>query len=287
MIRRMIGGAIMSALFMAAAAAQDSDVAWKRSSPPVQPELRLFHSTQAICLPTAETLGKRVFQFEISHRFDVPVSEGYNAFYGLDSRALIRLGLGYSPIDPLVITLARSNLEGNVDLQAKYKLLHLRNSPLPVLAALQGGVSWSTNAYNRFERARGNSRNFQYYSQAIANTMIRKRFALGAVPSYLYNSDIYSSKTQSLFALGMYAQCYITKIFSVLAEWTPKVSGDAAAGHEPAAFGFELETGGHFFKIIATNSVSLNPSQYLAGTEYAFAAEEWRLGFLITRLLHN
>ena len=136
MIRRMIGGAIMSALFMAAAAAQDSDVAWKRSSPPVQPELRLFHSTQAICLPTAETLGKRVFQFEISHRFDVPVSEGYNAFYGLDSRALIRLGLGYSPIDPLVITLARSNLEGNVDLQAKYKLLHLRNSPLPVLAAL-------------------------------------------------------------------------------------------------------------------------------------------------------
>ena len=285
MIRRMIGGAIMSALFMAAAAAQDSDVAWKRSSPPVQPELRLFHSTQAICLPTAETLGKRVFQFEISHRFDVPISEGYNAFYGLDSHALIRLGLGYSPIDPLVITLARSNLEGNVDLQAKYKLLRLRNSSLPVLAALQAGVSWNTNAENRSERARGNSRNFQYYGQAIINTMIKRRLGLGAVPSYLHNSNIYSKETKNLFVAGVYAQFYVDKVLSLLAEWSPKVSGDARAEHEPAAFGFELETGGHFFKIVATNSVYLNPSQYLAGTEYAFAAEEWRLGFLITRLL--
>jgi hypothetical protein len=55
--------------------------------------------------------------------------------------------------------------------------------------------------------------------------------------------------------------------------------------HDAGAFGIELETGGHFFKVFLTNSVRLNPSQYLMGTDFPFESSEWRLGFAITRLL--
>jgi len=285
MIGKTTGGVIVSILLTGVSFGQDSGVAWKRTNPPVQPSLRLFHSSQAVSLPTAETLGKRVLQFEISHRFFPRFSDGFDALYGLDGPVVMRLGLGYAPTDRSVITLARSNLGGNVDLQGKYELIRLRGSVLPVKAAFQAGVAWNT--HKRPDRARGNARNFQYYAQVIVNTMFRKRLALGVVPSYLHNSDINSLKTENLFAVGLLAQLYLNHVFSVLAEWTPRVSGDAAMENRPVSFGLELETGGHFFKIVATNSVYLNPSQYLAGTEYPFGARELRLGFLITRLLRS
>ena len=55
--------------------------------------------------------------------------------------------------------------------------------------------------------------------------------------------------------------------------------------YDAAACGIELETGGHVFKILLTNSVFLNPSQYLVGAEHRFKADEWRLGFNVTRIL--
>ena len=55
--------------------------------------------------------------------------------------------------------------------------------------------------------------------------------------------------------------------------------------HDAGALGIELETGGHFFKIVVTNSIRLNQAQYLAGAFSPFEPGEWRLGFNITRLL--
>jgi len=283
MIREVMGGLIVSVLLVSNASAQDSPVAWKRASAPVEPPLRLFHSTQAISLPTAETPGRNVLQFEISHRFYPRFSDGFDVLYGLDGPAVIRLGLGYAPTDRLLVTLARSNSGGNVDLQGKYEILRLRSAPLPLKVALQAGGAWNTQ--KRFDRARGDARNFQYYAQAIFNTMISKRLAIGLVPSYLHNSSVDSATTEDLFAVGLHGQLYLNHVFSILAEWTPKLSGKAVLAHRPVSFGIELETGGHFFKIVATNSVYLNPSQYLDGTENAFGASELRLGFLITRLL--
>jgi hypothetical protein len=36
---------------------------------------------------------------------------------------------------------------------------------------------------------------------------------------------------------------------------------------------------------MATNSVRLNPAQFVVGTPFSFAPDEWRLSFNITRLL--
>lgn len=285
MIRKVVGLVVVSALLAGTASAQDAGVAWKRSSPPVTPPLRLFHSTQGISLPTAETLGKGVLQFEISHRFDQPFSDGYDALYGLDGTVAMRLGLGYSPTDRSLITLARSNRGANVDLQGKYEILRLPNSIIPMKGALQVGGAWNT--LKRFDRIRGDARNFQYYAQAIIDAMYSKRVAVGVVPGYLHNSNIEASSFEDLVTVGLHAQVYLTHMLSLLAEWTPRVSGDAALPHRPVSFGLELETGGHFFKLVATNSVYLNPAQYMSGSEYVFGAKELRFGFLITRLLRT
>ncbi|MCK5653208.1 MAG: hypothetical protein KAJ42_17605, partial [Gemmatimonadetes bacterium] len=100
----------------------------------------------------------------------------------------------------------------------------------------------------------------------------------------LHNSVIDSEEVENSFSVGLYGQLYLTNVLSLAGEWN--VSDPIAEfDYDAAAFGIELETGGHFFKILLTNSVFLNPSQYLVGAESPFEADEWRLGFNITRVL--
>jgi hypothetical protein len=55
--------------------------------------------------------------------------------------------------------------------------------------------------------------------------------------------------------------------------------------HDSGTFGIELETGGHFFKVLLTNQARMNPTQFLGGTPFNFEADQWRVAFNITRLL--
>jgi len=163
----------------------------------------------------------------------------------------------------------------------KVRALELEAGPLPVMVAVQGGAAWSSEVPARDS---GDPGNFQYYGQLILNTAVTDRLALGFAPSYLYNVLLDRIDTVHDLYWGFYGQLLLTDILSVNAEWTVG-ENRAELEHDAGAFGLELETGGHFFKVFLSNSVRLNPSQYLVGTDLPFEPDEWRLGFAITRLL--
>jgi hypothetical protein len=263
------------------AAGQEQPRQWERRSEATQPPLTAFHSTQLINLPTAETLAGGEWQFEISHRFVPALSEGSDAFWGLDGPVNMRLGLGYAPSDRVLLTLARSNLMDNWDLQVKLKALEWEAGSVPFLLALQGGAAWSSDAP---ERESGDNGNLQYYGQLILNTLLAERLALGVVPSYLYNVLLDPVDPVQELYWGFYGQLFLTDVLSVNAEWTLGENPEEFA-HDVGSFGIDLETGGHFFKIFLSNSVRINPSQSLVGSDFSFEPDEWRLGFAITRLL--
>lgn len=259
----------------------ESQSSWERRRETAAPPLVAFHSTAVANLPTAETLQKDTWQFEISHRFLPPFSDGSDAFFGLDGPVYYRLGLGYAPTSQLMITIARSNLEDNLDLQLKYKLISFGSSRTPVLVAVQGGAAWNSQVTRDLE---SDGRKAQYYAQLIANIRFSKTFAFGVIPTYLYNFAIYSEEVEHALTVGLVGQVNITNLLSIIGEWSIQKSGFHFP-YDAATFGIELETGGHFFKIIATNSTRINPSQYTAGADEPFEPDNWRLGFCITRLL--
>jgi len=273
--------AIVLVLFAISAFSVSAQISWKPQEAPVELPLQLFHSPQSLNLPTAETLQKGDFEFEISHRFLPPVKNGSKDLYGLDGPVNMRFALGYAVTDNFVVTLGRSNADDNVELKGKYKLLQLKESFLPMLVGVQAGIARNTQT---FGQVASTGRTYQYFAQLIFNTLIEKKFGFGIVPSYLYNSNIYKTDVQSSFTLGLNAQYYISTLVSVLAEFNPTVNGYLNR-YNSAAFGVELETGGHFFKLMLTNNAALNSTQYLAGSDKSFSSSDWRLGFNITRLL--
>jgi hypothetical protein len=256
------------------------DIKWKSGSK-VTPELELFHSTHVINLWTGETLQQGDFEFEISHRFVPPINEGYDAFWGLDGPANIRLALGYAPTNNLVVSLGRSNVNDNLDLQLRYKAFQIRHDIFPSIIAFNIGAAWNTDVG---DRSKSDSRNFQYFAQLIYNTLIVEKVGIGLVPSYLYNSALFTEETKYSFTMGTYLQFYFSSMWSVLFEWNPTVTGWRDS-YNSVSMGIELETGGHFFKIFVTNNDLINLSQFLAGADKKFSDGDVRLGFMITRLL--
>ncbi|MCX6152177.1 MAG: DUF5777 family beta-barrel protein [Ignavibacteriales bacterium] len=264
---------------------QDDHPSWQKSEPKEELDLHLFRSTQSINLPTIETLQKGDFEFEISHRFIPTIKSGYKKFYGFDGPVNMRIAFGYAPTNSMFICFGRSNLNNNVDLWVKQIFVQIPNDILPTIIGGRVGGAWNSNLQNPVPgRSDGDSKNFQYYGQLIFNTLFAKKLGVGLVPSYLYNSYIYTNAKQYSFTFGTYITYYVSNSIGLLFEWNPTVTGFRQQNN-PVAFGFELNTGGHFFKIILTNSSQLNPSQYLAGTDNSFNSGDWHIGFNITRLL--
>jgi hypothetical protein len=252
-----------------------------RAAEEAEIDVELMHSQQAINLPTSTTLQKGEMEFEISHRFLPLTSEGKDRFWGLDGPVNMRIGLGWALRNNLVATLARSNVEDNIDLHVKYRAIQIRHDLFPIVLALQGGTSWNTEVIGRKKM---DWKNVQYYGHLVINTLIKKRLGLGFVPSYLYNSHIYCPHYQTSFTLGSYLQFYLSPYISFLAEWNPTLDGWRDR-YNPVSFGIEMETGGHFFKIVLTNSMVMNASQFLAGADQSAQKNDWRIGFMITRLI--
>ena len=280
MLRR---GLLITAVLLAplGARGQDRPVRWQRSSDATEIPIFVFHSSQSANLPTAETLLQGEWQFEISHRFFPPFKDGYDAFWGLDGPVNNRFGLAFGLHDRGMVTLQRSNLDNNLDLNVKVRVFEAGRESTPVMVAVVAGTAWNGAAPMLLDES---TRAWQYYGQLTANVMLGDRFALGVVPSFLRNARLNQEEVENAFSVGIMGQLYVSQHVSVLAEWN--ISEERTDfEYDAGTFGIELETGGHFFKIMATNSVRLNPAQFVVGTPFSFAPGEWRFSFNITRLL--
>ena len=272
---------IYAATFAMLGSAQQRPDRFERREQPVIVPPTVFHSQQSANLPTAQTISSGAWLFEISHRFFPAVSEGFQALWGLDGPVANRLGLAYAVSDRTMVGVVRTNIDDNLELNAKARLFEGGTESVPVMIGIMGGFAW--NMSDPGESGAGDNES-QAYAQVMLNALIGGRLGIGLVPTVLRNPRIQDAEPETTFALGIHGQAYISEQVSLLGEWIiSKRQPDLE--HDSGTFGVELETGGHFFKIVLTNQYRMNPTQVLGGTPYQFKPRYWRLGFNVTRLL--
>ena len=265
---------------------------WQASATAAPARVELFRAIRTANYPTTETLYRGDFHYEISHRFLPAIEEGYKANFGFDGPANIRTSLSYGLSDRLMVTLGRSNVLDNLDLQLQYRWLQFPRSPAPLVLALNAGLAWNTDMPAYAERGAASRDNLQYYLQVVINTLVDERLGLGLVPSYLHNSSIFSVDRQYTITLGTYVHYYFDRMWGVWVEYSPTLAGyqgiiqrQPGRSHNSLAWGLSLDTGGHTFYVFATNNTRLSPAQYLVGAPDDADPANWRLGFGITRFL--
>ncbi len=285
-VSRLTAAVVAAAICMAAgpqstllAQEESPPVQWERERGPVQPPSVVFRSTQGINFPTTTMLAGGEWQFEVSHRFRPAISEGSDVLWGIDGPVHLRLGLGYALTDRYTLTLQRSNEQDNLDLNLRARVWERSDERFPFQLGMQAGAAWN----GELPEVTPEPDPWQYYAMLILNQGLGDRVGIGLIPAYLRNPDVTAESADNAWSLGAHGQVYLSDDWSLLGEWNFSDPWDDRL-HDWGAFGVELEAGGHFFKLLLTNSTSTNPSQFLAGTPFKFEPEEWRLGFNITRL---
>ena len=243
-----------------------------------------FKATHIINTQTIESPAKNNLYFVIQHRFGQLNSGSYN-FFGLDN-ATLRLGLDYGITDDLDIGIGRSSYLKTFDGYLKYKLLKQTESGgMPVSVSVLGSVTDYTQT-EPSETYLNTKYRTAYSGELLIARKITSTLSLQVTPTWLhYNLVPTVEDKNDVFAVGLGGRMKITKRMSINAEYdvVPKNQVVSTTAHNSLSLGWDIETGGHVFQLVFSNSQSMLETQYLTQTTGTWGKGDIYFGFNISR----
>lgn len=244
-----------------------------------------FNGTRIMNGHSIETRQKGVLEFLIQHRFGRLNSGSYELF-GLDE-SNIRLGLEYAITDDFAIAIGRSSFEKVFDGYLKYRLLKQKvgNESVPLSVTLfVSGAEKTLKDYLPAEKPSFSDR-FAFTSQALIARKFNPQFSLQITPTFIHYNTVPSTiDPKDIFALGIGTKIKISKHLSINGEYYYSFNPfESIDSKNSIAFGLDIETGGHVFQLIFTNSRAMIEKSFIAETTGDFFNGDIHFGFNISR----
>jgi len=248
-----------------------------------------FKGTRILNGHSIERTHEVQLDFRISHRFG-RINEGAYEFFGLD-QAHIHLGLEYGIKDWIMVGIGRGTFEKTVDGFTKFSLLRQSTGArnMPVSVSFMSGIY--VNGLHKSDPDMDNY--FRHRLAFVQQLMIARKFnpsiSLQLTPSYLHRNLIEtSSDPEDIFALGAGSRIKLSKRISFNAEYfylfIPDNETLSTEIFNPLSLGIDIETGGHVFQIILTNSVGMTENAFLGHTTGRWIDGDIHIGFNISRM---
>jgi hypothetical protein len=244
-----------------------------------------FKATHIVNMQTVEGPAKGAMVFLIQHRFGALNSGSYN-FFGLDN-AVLRLGLDYGISDRLTVGIGRSSYLKTFDGYLKYKLLRQTDGSetVPVTVSLLGIINYYSQNIPAEAYLNGMYRT-SFISQILIARKFSRNFSFEVTPTWLhYNLQSTVDDKNDVFALGIGGRMKINRRMSVNAEYNYLPSGQIVSrtAYNSFSLGWDIETGGHVFQLVFSNSQSMEESQYLTQTTGRWGKGDIYFGFNLSR----
>ncbi len=244
-----------------------------------------FKATHIVNMQTIEQPAKGALSFVIQHRFGQLNSGSYN-FFGLDN-ATLRLGFDYGITDRLAAGVGRSSYLKTFDGYLKYKLLRQTDGSgkIPVSVSVLGTICNYTQKIPDKPYLNANYRT-AYTGQLLIAKKINRRLSLQIVPTYLHYNLVPTVYDKSnLFVIGSGLRVKVTKRSSINIEYNYLPDNQVVSTKAKNSFslGYDIETGGHVFQLVLSNSQSMVESQYLTQTAGSWSKGDIYFGFNISR----
>jgi hypothetical protein len=220
-----------------------------------------FKGLQIVTAQSTKLAAKREWYMVVAHRFG-DISDGFKNFFGLDESST-KLGVIYGLKDWLSLSVARETNLKTFEFAAKYRLLK-QSDKAPVEIVGYNVVALNTElSADNYPNLEFRDR-FSYLTQALISRRFSDEFSLQLTPSYihknLYDPNI-ESKNQFLTGLG--GRYKISKRISINAEYFLNFDKNSFYKN-PLSVGMDLETGGHVFQMVFTNSFLNSDVGYLS-----------------------
>ena len=241
-----------------------------------------FKTTRVINGHSIEQPAKGELDFRISHRFG-RLNTGSYELWGLD-QATIHFSLEYSPLDYLTIGVGRSSYRKTYDGYIKAAILKQQQG-IPVFISYVA-TSEIVTLKNELKDYKLKHR-VGYVHQLLIARKFSKQFSVQVSPSVVHKNLVPEAEMDNtLLSLGVGARYKLTKRLSVNAEAFFTDFGTIPENIEyyhPISLGIDLETGGHVFQIMLTNSLPMREIGFISETTGDFFKGDIHLGFNISR----
>ncbi|MEC3877719.1 DUF5777 family beta-barrel protein [Chryseobacterium salviniae] len=229
-----------------------------------------FKALQIVTGQSTKLPAKKEWYIIVAHRFG-DVSKGFKDFFGLDD-ASTKLGVIYGATEWLSLNLSRETNQKTFEGGVKYRLAR-QNDNFPVdlvgynVLAVNTELSKDNYPHIRF------ADRLSYLSQALISRRFNDNFSLQLTPSYIHK-NLYEPaiEDKDQFLAGLGGRYKISKRVSINAEYF--VNFDSHSFYKnPLSVGMDIETGGHVFQLLFTNSQINSDIGYLTN-----ATGKWKKG---------
>jgi hypothetical protein len=259
----------------------------EESKPPeTYPSLQTFKGTRLINGHTVETKSGGDLEFIFAHRFG-PINNGLFEFFGLDE-AYVRLGLDYGITENLSVSIGRNSVDKTVDGYLKYRVVRQSTGAhsFPVTITALGGAAYKVSPHkDEVPDGFTNVDRLAYVAQILVARKVSSNLSLQLMPTMIHKNAVdQAMEKNDQFALGLGARYKITKSMALTGEYYYRLAVmEANPSFNTLGFGVEIETGGHVFQIVFTNTTGLTERAFITETEGDFGDGDIHFGFNVTR----
>jgi hypothetical protein len=247
-----------------------------------------FKSTRVMNGQSIKSMPPGQLDFRISHRFG-PVNYGLYEFFGLD-QSITRFSLEYGIFNWLMVGAGRGTYQKTYDGFAKFTILRqstgARIMPVSVLyfsSIAATSVKWSNPTRNNLFTSR-----LSFVNQILIGRKFSETLSLQIAPTYVHRNLVPSpGDPNDLFSIGAGGRIKLGKRISFNAEYYYLLNSRKdmiQRIYNPLSLGFDIETGGHVFQLIFTNSLGIIEKDFIGETTGRWSKGDIHFGFNISRV---
>ncbi|MEX2235630.1 MAG: DUF5777 family beta-barrel protein [Cyclobacteriaceae bacterium] len=248
--------------------------------------LQTFKGTRLVNGHSIETKAMGDLEFIFAHRFG-PVNDGIYEFFGLDE-AYVRLGLDYGITDNLSASIGRNSVDKTLDGYFKYKFARQRSGASSFPFTITGLAGMAYKVSPKKEEVPDGFKNIDrlaYVGQVMIARKFNSRLSLQITPTVVHKNAVDQTRADNdQFALGLGGRFKITKSVAFTSEYYYRLNvPETNSSFNTLGFGVDIETGGHVFQLVFTNTSGLTERAFITETEGDFAEGDIHFGFNVTR----
>lgn len=240
-----------------------------------------FKGLQIVSLQSTKVPAKKEFYMVVSHRFGT-VKNGFSEFFGLDN-ATTKIGFIYGISDWLSLSASRHTLLKVYEGSAKYRVMRQSDRfPFELVGYNTVGVnsSYKKDDYPKIQF----SDRLTYTSELLASRKFSDDLSLQFISAYVHK-NLYDPAIENndQFAMGAGGRMKLSKRLSLNLEYMYNFDKPGFYTN-PLSVGLDIETGGHIFQLLFTNSQAMTESGYLTNAAGDWADGDFFFGFNLYRV---
>jgi hypothetical protein len=270
--------------------AQDDlmDLLDKNAGPETNYATATFKSTRVMNGHSIEHMPPGQLDVRISHRFGT-INAGIYEYFGLD-QSNVHFGLDYGIFKWLMIGVGRGTYEKTYDGFAKFTILRQSSGAKVMPVSVSWFSSFAITSLRWADTSRTNyfSSRLSYVHQVLIARKISSSFSIQLAPTLVHRNLVATEfDPNDVYSIGAGGRMKLTKRISLNAEYYYMINPKSYMSkkvYNPLSVGFDIETGGHVFQFIFTNSVAMIEKGFIGETTGRWLKGDIHFGFNISRV---